>query len=227
MPDGPSVQAPLLEANLEIVLNWQSSFEHAGAESKAPTLFAMLQAGVLQPIVDQVFNGDKKAEATLKGIGANDLLRKLEGATGITKLNSTQVFSGMPPFKITATAHFRAWSDPATEVEAPFEQLMSWVLPKELARDSTLLSRAADVLKNGGDLDKYIGVLLPSKAPSVVAMHYKGRYFSPMVIESVGMPLNSPIDAAGRYVEMSAPLTICSLTAWDVKDWTNARTMQL
>ena len=50
---------------------------------------------------------------------SNDLLKQFEGRTGITKLNSTQVFTGMPPVKIQVTALLRAWRDSASEVEAP------------------------------------------------------------------------------------------------------------
>jgi hypothetical protein len=53
------------------------------------------------------------------GDGAIELLRNAAGRTGITKLNSTQIFSGMPPVKFSFTAHFRALTDPQSEVRDP------------------------------------------------------------------------------------------------------------
>jgi hypothetical protein len=58
-------------------------------------------------------------------------------------------------------------------------------------------------------------------------MQYKGRTFSPLVIESIGMPLSSPVDASGRFVELAVPLTLCTLTALDRQDWSDTRTVTL
>lgn len=208
IPDSPSVQAPLTESNIEVALNWQSPFEGAG-QSAMPTLQAMLQSGALQPAV-------KSSGA------ASNFLSGFEGRTGITKLNSTQVFGGMPPLKITVTALFRAWSDPATEVEAPVNQLMKWALPQELAPDGAILSilEAVKGLAKGASLSETAAqALLPSVAPTKIAMHYKGRTYSPLVIESIGLPIGSNVDKNGRYVEHLVPMTLCSLTAIDRKDW--------
>lgn len=218
-----TVKAPLMDANIDITLNWQSPFESAGPESKAPMLMAMLQAGVLQPMVDAIMSpseGDQKGggDAQKK---SNEFLKQFEGRTGITKLNSTQVFSGMPPVKIQATALFRAWSDPASEVEAPMNQLIEWALPKALAKDSTILSNAAEAAQGKKG---YIEALMPSEAPVTIAMKYKGRLYSPLVIESVGVPISSPIDSGGNFIEMALPLTLCSLTAIDREDWANGKT---
>lgn len=96
---------------------------------------------------------------------------------GITRLNSTQVFAGMPPIKIAVTALFRAWKDPAKEVEAPFNQLMSWALPAELSDLGPILSRATDYAA-GEDLSA-VEVLAPSIAPAKIAMTYKGKTYAP------------------------------------------------
>ena len=219
--DAATVLAPLTEANMEMVLNWQSPFEQAGPESKAPALMAMLQSGALQPIVDVMLPGNKSGTKTEGSAQqkSNEFLKQFEGRTGITKLNSTQVFNGMPPVKITVTALFRAWRDSASEVEAPFNKLMEWALPIELSKDGSVLARAAETAK--GDMG-YVEALMPSKAPTRVALKYKGRIFSPLVIESIGMPLNSPVDASGRFVQLAVPMTLCTLTALDRKDWSNA-----
>jgi hypothetical protein len=214
--DSVVVMAPLTEANMEIALNWQSPFEQAGPESKAPTLLAMLQSGALQPIVDSVMGKPKEGGAQQK---SNEFLSQFEGRTGITKLNSTQVFNGMPPVKIQVTALLRAWRDTAGEVEAPFNKLMEWALPIELSQDGSVLARAAETAK--GEMG-YVEALMPSKSPTRIAMKYKGRIYSPLVIESIGMPMSSPVDKSGRYVELAVPMTLCTLTAIDRKDWSGS-----
>ena len=50
-------------------------------------------------------------------------------------------------------------------------------------------------------------------------MTYKGRTYAPLVIESIGQPISSPVDSNGRYVELLVPMTLCSLTALDRADW--------
>lgn len=215
--DPITVMAPLTEANMEMVLNWQSPFEQAGPESKAPALMAMLQSGALQPIVDSVMGKAKDGSAQQK---SNSFLNQFEGRTGITKLNSTQVFNGMQPVKIQVVALFRAWRNPSGEVEAPFDKLMEWALPIELSMDGSVLARAAETAK--GDMG-YVEALMPSKSPTRIAMKFKGRTYRPLVIESIGMPMNSPIDASGKYVELAVPMTLCTLTALDRKDWSGTK----
>jgi hypothetical protein len=206
-----TVKAALTDgANLEVSLNWQSPFEQAGPETKAPTLFAMLQSGVIQPLVDSVGGGKSQADSS------GDFLKQFEGRTGITKLNSVQVFNGMPPVKLSVTALFRAWKDPVSEVETPFNQLMDWALPVELARDSTLLSNAVNATKGSKD---WLEAVLPSKSPTFIAMQYKGRTFAPLVIESISEPLSSAIDKNGKFVELLVPMTLATLSALDRKDW--------
>ena len=216
--DPVTVLAPLTEANLEMVLNWQSPFEQSGPESRAPALMAMLQSGALQPVVDAVMSKQKEGEGDAQS-KSGEFLKQFEGRTGITKLNSTQVFSGMPPVKITVVALFRAWRNAASEVEAPFNKLMEWALPVELSEDGSVLARAVETAK--GDMG-YIEALMPSKSPTRIAMKYKGRVFSPLVIESIGMPLSSPVNSSGQFVQLAVPMTLCTLTALDRKDWSNA-----
>ena len=215
--DPKIVKAPLTEASMEIALNWQSPFEQAGPESKAPALMAMLQSGSLQPFVNMLFDKKSDSEAKQK---SNDFLSQFEGRTGITKLNSTQVFTGMPPVKIQVTALFRAWRRSLDEVEVPFDKLMEWGLPIQLSADGSILARGIEHLKGNTSA---VDALMPSKSPTRIAMQYKGRTFSPLVIESIGMPLSSPIDRDGNFVEMSIPMTLCTLTALDRQDWSDAR----
>lgn len=208
-----TVRAPLTDANLDITLNWQSPFEQAGAESKAPTLFAMLQSGAISPIINSMAGKPSDGSAQQKSA---DFLKQFEGRTGITKLNSVQVFSGMPPVKFQVSALFRAWKDPVREVENPFDQLMAWSLPVALAKDSTLLTSAVSAVK--GDKG-WIEATLPSTAPILIAMKYKNRTYSPLVIEAIGQPLSSPVDRNGKFVELLIPMTLATLTALDRDDW--------
>lgn len=214
LDENVTVKAPILDGgNLDITLNWQSPFESAGIESSAPTLVALLQSGSLQPVVDAL----SAKGGTINKI-ASDTFKEFENRTGITKLNSTQIFSGMPPVKIQITVLFRAWRDPANEVENPFNQLMAWALPKKLEKDSTLLSRAVELAQNKRSL---LDTLLPSVSPVMIAMQYKGRIISPLVIESIGMPITSPINKNGKFIELSVPLSLTTLTAIDREDWAN------
>ena len=210
-----TVQAPIIDGNLDIAMNWQSPFESSGVESKAPMLFAMLLSGALQPVVDALNIKGVVSDSTKSN--ADSLLKQFEGRTGITKLNSTQVFSGSAGAKIQVTVLFRAYRNAVNEVETPFNQLMAWALPVELAGNSTLLSRA--IAAKG--IDDVVDVLLPSKSPVMIAMQYKNRTFSPLVIESIGYPITSPIEKNGNYVELSVPLTLSTLTAIGRDDWSN------
>jgi hypothetical protein len=211
-PEGASVQCALVDdAQIDITLNWQSPFEGAGPEARAPTLSAMLQSGALQPLAERLGGSI--------GSAVSGLLETGRGRTGVTKLNSTQVFSGMPPLRIQCTALFRAWSDPATEVEAPLDQLIMLALPGALAAEGALVN-IADTLRAGRyDARSLVAAAMPSQAPSMVALTYKGRTFAPLVIESVGIPLHSPSDEYGRFVQMQVSLTIATLAAIDGTDW--------
>jgi hypothetical protein len=227
-PNGITVVAPLTESNLEATLNWQSPFENSGPEASMPALMAMLQSGAIQPVIDAMGLAAKVGAEKVGAAGANPLIesvrsqavaaaRGLEGRTGITRLNSMQVFAGMPPIKFQVTALFRAWKDPIKEVESPFNQLMAWSLPEKLSELGPILSRAADYV--AGKSVSMADVLAPSKAPSKIAMTYKGRTYAPLVIESIGQPISSPVDSNGHYVELLVPMTLCTLTALDRADW--------
>ena len=196
------------ETTLDFVFNWQSPFEQSGPDSKAPALMAMLQSGALQPLAERA------GESVNKALGGG--IEAARGRAGITKLNSTQVFSGMPPVKFTATLLLRAWRDPDAEVERPLDQLMQWGLPQKLAPEGTMVTAAIDFVSGSKNL---IDAALPSIAPTLVAITYKRRTYGPMVLESIGVPLSSPIDALGRFVQLSLPVAFSTLTAMDRFDW--------
>lgn len=218
LADETVVRAPLMDVNLEIDLNWQSPFEQAGPESAAPSLMAMLQSGQLQPVVDSVTGSKGDLSQASK-----DYLNQYEGRTGITKLNSTQIFNGMQPARINATVVFRAWKDALTEVEEPFDQLMQWALPQELSRDGSIIARLANSARSV-DTD-HVGMIMPSLSPVKIGMTYKGRSFLPLVIESISRPLSSPINADGNFIELRSQLTLCTLTAIDKNDWRSMKTL--
>jgi hypothetical protein len=204
-----TVRAPLTDdANLEATLSWNSPFENTSSEI-LPTLQNMLQSGAIQPAL-------QRADSRFGSGGLAALASQIENKTTITKLNSTQVFTGMPPVKFTVTALFRAWSDPATEVETPVNQLMEWALPQELAEDGSILIRLYDAVTTG-NVD--INTFFPSKSPVMIAMKYKGNLYQPLVIESIGIPISSPIDKNGDFVELAVPMSISTLTAIDRRDW--------
>ncbi|MBL1266142.1 hypothetical protein, partial [Candidatus Methylomicrobium oryzae] len=194
-----TVKAPFIDSNFEIALNWQSPFERVG-EDVFPTLQQILQSGELSPLA-------QKIDARI-GTGAGALLSMIEGKTSITKLNSTQVFNGMPPAKFNVTALFRAWSDPQKEVHDPFNQLMKWALPVKLSDDGTLLNRFLD---NGVSVD----TLFPSQAPTLIACKYKDCVYKPLVIESITKDTNAPIDKHGRFTELAVPMLLTTLSAID------------
>ena len=224
------VKAPLSESNIDISLGWVSPFESAGAEKSFPTILAMLESGESQPLIDGVM----KSVSGLNSQTINNILvdlkhaaKNVEGKTGVTKLNSMQVFTGMPPLKFSLTAMFRALEDPIKEVEDPVNQLMSWALPQQLAADATLfiglINSVADIARGTATVNSVINNLLPSTSPVLLAMQYKNRTFSPLVIESINYPLSSPIDANGNFVDFPVNMNICSLAAWDRSDWQNSK----
>jgi len=213
------VQSPLVDGSLDIRLNWNSPFEGAGVDGIIPTLSAMLQSGQAQPIIDLLGKYDITNEEV-----TNDLTKYSKnaiGKTGITKLNSTQVFSGMPPIKFSATLLFRAWRDARVEVEEPLSQMVMWALPKRLAKQSTIILRAVESFVTDKNAEKLIQSLFPSDSPTLIAMKYKGKTYSPLVIESVNYPLTSPIDSNGNMVSVSVSVSLSTLTAMSATDWQN------
>lgn len=240
--DGESVRAPITEASLEVSLGWQSPFEAMGPEATSPTLLAMVQSGSASDLIS-AFGGGRLGSILTGGLNAivegltdksldfEKLVASGVGRTGLTKMNSTQVFTGMPPVKINATVLFRAWKNPKTEVEEPFDRLMGWALPQCLQKDSWLTAMLSEEPvscpnESGGSAGG-LDALLPSLTPKMVGLTYKGRTYKPLVIESIGFPMDSPITADGRYTELLVPVTFATWQTYDAKDWDNIRTIPL
>lgn len=232
------VNAPITDASIDFTYNWQSPFENTGPESKAPALMAMLQSGQFASVInalqtvlpDALLNasGGMLDEVANK---ARDVAKSLEGRTGITRLNSRQVFSGMPPIKISLTLHLRALKDPEREIYALYQRLLRWSLPQQLAADGTLSS----IIRQGGSLgseasqngamqalkqsgDATVKALFPSLAPMMVGMTYGGQVFKPMVIETISNPLDGPRYRDGKYTYLPVQITLSTLTALDRSD---------
>ncbi len=203
-----TVRAPLSESNFEITLNWHSPFENS-ANIESATLQQLLQSGALQPLA-------KKIDNTL-GTSVSKLAAGIQGRTSVTKLNSTQIFTGEQPAKFNVTAVFRAWRDPQKEVHAPFNQLMRWALPEKLADDGLIFSRLLDDGLSSN-------TPFPSKAPTLIAVKYKDATYYPLVIESITKDTNAPVDAEGRFVSLFVPMQLSTLTALNRRDWANFTT---
>lgn len=208
--DGYEVWTPITDGSQEMSLNWNSPFEGTGAESKVPTISAMLQSGSLTPDLAALFG------STVAAGDVGKLLRSATGRTGITKLNSTQVFSGMPPVKFSFTAHFRALIDPETEVRQPVTQLEQWAVPQYLANEGII----AGALRNGTKQSP-LETIYPSVAPQILAMRYGDQTILPIVIESVSKPFTGPRSRKGEVLNVAVQLTVATLTAIDRRDIAN------
>ena len=214
------VYGAMEEGSFESTFNWQSPFENMGPETKAPALTAMIQSGSLVPVINalQAVNPDPNGKVgTMLDAGADKLkaaVHELEGRTGMTKLNSRQVFSGMPPVRINFAVQFRATTDAAREVEAPLQRLMEWVFPQQLAEEGIL----SEVLQTTHDVDSFIKALFPSTTPKLLGLTYAGRTASPMVVESISYPLHAPKDSKGNYIDLTVQISMATLTALDRPD---------
>lgn len=205
----PEVCAPLTDANFEIVLNWQSPFENMGPDQKFSSFSAMLQAGGFSALLAQlkkVFPNSDMVDS------ASEKASKFFGRSNLTKLNSTQVFTGMPPVKMPVTAHFRAYKDADLEVRRPIEKLMQWALPKKIAEDGPIAQAA------GGNL-----ALFPSDVPQIIGLKYADMLLAPLVIESIPFPMSGPRDSNGILMQASLTIQLATLTAIDQNDWVEAR----
>ncbi len=207
-PGTAVVKAPLSECALELQANWESRFEESGVDSQAPNATALAQSG-------QATDMARLLDNTL-GTSFADYVANFEGRSSVTKLNSTQTFSGMPPAQLQVSALFRAWQDPETEVEAPINQLAAWLLPKYLAADGSIIQRLINQPLSTATL---IPLLMPSLTPSFIGMIYKRRSYYPLVIESLTDPLDSPSYRDGSRVHATVSMTFATLAALDRKDW--------
>ncbi|NMM13589.1 MAG: hypothetical protein HHJ17_08645 [Rhodoferax sp.] len=217
-PNSTEVQAPLTDGTIEQTANWTSPFENQQADAKLSSVSALLQMNGLQPILNSIagmFGNGSVVGDKISSTGK--ALASLAGKTAVTKLNSTQIFSGMPPMKISVTAHFRALRNSDDEVQLPIDQLMAWTLPKKLSSQG--------FVGNAVDAEQELGwkTLYPSEAPQIIGMSYANCLFMPLVIEAMPVPLTGPRDRNGRMISAQIALTLGSLSALDASDWTATR----
>jgi hypothetical protein len=162
-------------------------------------MMGALQSGMIPTMLQAAANilpstaADAAADSAAKAQKVSDLM---VGRSGITKMNSRQVFNGNAPIKISMTLLFRAYQDPQSEVVNPYMDLLKIAYPEELAKDAlTWQSEHADL----PPLEKAVGVLMPSIAPKFVSFTYKGETYAPMVIESVSKPLDAPYSTVSCF----------------------------
>lgn len=215
-----SVRAPILEgAEVEYVLNWQSPFEETGVDKKVPAIANLIQSGALGDTINQALGMlSETVQESVVTAKIQKVFSDNVGKTGVTKLNSIQIFAGMPPIKINMKLLFRARINEQIEVMKPIHQLLSWAVPQELSGSSALVNMAKNISSDKGLVQGTVDTILPSKAPKVIGMEYKGRVYKPMVIESISDPITSPTTSSGGYASAEVNLSIASLTAWDKAD---------
>jgi hypothetical protein len=187
-----------------------SPFENTGVDQRYSAFSALVQAGVageLAGILNQFIK--QLSNDTVNINGLEETARSVEGKSGVTKLNSVQVFTGQAPGKITVTAHFSAHHAPYAEVQAPINQLIKWTLSKKLADEGMIIAAAKQKLSS----------LYPSDMPQIIAMQYAGMVFSPLVIEAAPYQFTGPRDSDGRMLGASVQLTMGTLSAIDAGDW--------
>ena len=221
LPSSVTVVAPITDSNIELTANWQSPFEQSGAEIKAPFLMGLLQSGTLESYVPALLGkGYDQESGLIADIGREAVAfsREAQGRSGMTKLNSTQVFTGAAPLKIPLTLHFRAFEDPQSEVQECIDALAQWTLARQLAANGGLAQAIVNLREGGG----FLKALLPSESPQMVGLRYGGYTYAPMVVEGMTMPLTVPRGSRGEPLHVAVQLTLATLTALDSDDWTRA-----
>lgn len=224
------VTGPVSDLTFEATMGWQSPFENITPDAKAPVLMGMLQSGSIIPVINAIqaaVPGSEYKKLLDSGADiAKRLASDLEGKTGITKLNSRQIFSGMPPLKISMTMYFRATSDAENEVVAPYQRLLEWALPQSLADSSILaggITRAGsvstdEIANTESAASAFMKIMFPSTAPLMVGFVYGNNRYPAMVIETLSAPLDGPMDSNGRPIYRAVQLTLSTLTALDRND---------
>ena len=209
--ESSTVMTAVTDCSLDVSVNWVSPFENIGSDRVFPTVSSALQTGQVSALIDNV--------ASTIGLGNDEseppVGESLSGRSGLTKLNSVQAFKGAPPLGIRVTVLFRAWLDPKREVVEPSDQLMQWLLAEEIS-DNGFIANVITQEKDG-----FIETVLPTKVPRLVAFNYRGRTYSPLVMETAAIPLTSPIDKHGQPVELLIPIKLGSYTSIDAGDWKN------
>lgn len=204
----PVVAAPIkTDGSMEIQSTWTSAFEGEAQEAKRPLITSLIQSGQAAFGVESV-SALLPQGATSKA--TNQTMEGLVGRTSMTRLNSTQTFTGAPPIKLSVTMIFKAFTNPISEVLTPVATLASWALPQELAYSGVLLNALS------GEVN--FETMLPSKIPRVVCYRYANQVLKPMVIESLSIPSSYPMDSNGNPLYIEVQMQLGSLTGKDAND---------
>lgn len=213
VPNSVEVRTPLTEGTMDTTINWHSPFENTGPDQKFSSFSAMLQSGGFTTMLEALKGLIPESAQVAQGLAQKgiDYLKDMEGRSGFTKLNSTQIFNGMPPVKINVTAHFRALTDPVKEVRQPMNQLMSWALPQQIEPEGLLVTTI-----------KGNPTLYGTKIPQIIGMQYADMSLMPLVIESIPVPFTGPRDRNGVQLSSQIVLSIASLAALDQQEWNDS-----
>lgn len=220
-PTGLAFKALVKDGSIDQTFEWTSPFENLSSDKLRPTLTGAVQSGAIAELSQAL------SESELAGLGLDGSLsgiaesaKAFKGKSGVTKLNSRQIYAGHSPLEITMTLLFRAWQDPESEVAAPFAALQQMAYPNRLADNAV-----AEGVKAGNGTDgaaasagaSVLAALFPSDAPSFVAFYYKGECYKPMIIESVGKPLDAPYSVMGD-IFLEVPVKLESYQSLDFAD---------
>ena len=126
---GASFKAAVKEGSVEQSFNWASPFENMSAESEKMSLMGLAQTGGIADLSQALGLIGESSEEKNSDNKFQAFSDAVEGRSGITKLNSTQVYSGHSPLKVSMTLIFRAWQDPQSEVAAPYQALLKMAYP--------------------------------------------------------------------------------------------------
>lgn len=204
--DGEQVVAVAVDGDLSVESQYSTPFDNSNPEHRLPTLIGMLQSGnwvdTLGTIAKNTFGIEISQDQ-------ESTLRSLEGLSSLTKVNSTQIFTSTQSVSINMTLLFSAWRSAKTEVEDQLKNLLQWALPAKLEEGSLLANLSEQ---------KNLKSLFPSKVPPYVSLHYGGKKYLPMLIQSVSTPLVVPMDADGDRIQVQVPVHFLSRTAWDAQN---------
>lgn len=225
-PTGVAFAALVKDGNVEQSLEWRSPFENMNADSRNPVLTAFAQTGALGELTQALGGKSENGEQGEKGKWQrlSDFSDAHAGRSGITKVNSRQVYSGHAPLKIEMTLILRAWQDPQSEVIAPFTALQQMAYPAKIAEN--VIDEAANGEREAGMGNTIDALMFPSEAPKFVRLTYKGETYPPLVIESIGKPLDAPYSPMGD-IFLEVPVSLQSYQSLDFADIQAANTSVL
>lgn len=201
---GTFVRARIISYSVSNQAEWANKFEGSDADSKVPTISAILQSGIYS---------DK-----------SDKLSHLAGKTLITKAQSVQVWTGLQPQEVSFELEFRAFTNASQEVEQPIQALIKMMSPQlnnnMLSNASALLAGSFldEILTTTDKANKIAGSIsekdakLLGEVPSDISVSFLSKRFnSTYRIESMEESIDEiKIDRQGNRVYQIVSLTLGS-----------------